>query len=169
MKNKSFTLIELLVVIAVIGMLASIVLVSLGPARAKARDAQRKQNLAQLAKAMQLYWADHGQYPAMDCIESPWWNCWGEPNWTCADHPNSLQCYLVEGGYIGSMPHDPKFYDDGRACSVPTNSYGYAYCSDGNRFFFCTRLETETIPQQSRPCCTEFCNYFIGDWSPMPP
>jgi len=47
-------LIELLVVIAVIGLLASIVLVSLGPARKKARDARRQADLKQISLAMEM-------------------------------------------------------------------------------------------------------------------
>ncbi|MEK7512959.1 MAG: type II secretion system protein [Patescibacteria group bacterium] len=40
MKKGGFTLIEMLVVVAVIGILASVTLVALGPSRAKARDAR---------------------------------------------------------------------------------------------------------------------------------
>lgn len=60
-KQKGFTLIELLVVIAVIGMLASIVLVSLGPTRAKARDARRITEVRQMALALEQEAADGGE------------------------------------------------------------------------------------------------------------
>ncbi len=59
-KQKGFTLIELLVVIAIIGILATIVLVSLNSARVKARDARRSSDIRQFALAMEMYYDSAG-------------------------------------------------------------------------------------------------------------
>lgn len=55
MIKKGFTLIELLVVISVIGVLATLVLVSFGPAQKQARDTQRKSDLKQYQTALENF------------------------------------------------------------------------------------------------------------------
>lgn len=72
-KNKSntkkcnlisgFTLLELLVVIAIIGILSSVVMVSMGNAKIKARDAKRVSDITQIQTAVELYYAKYGVYP----------------------------------------------------------------------------------------------------------
>jgi type II secretion system protein G len=63
--KKGFTLIELLVVIAVIGILSTVVLVSLSGVREDARDSRRQSDMSQINLAMEMYNVSVGSYPTM--------------------------------------------------------------------------------------------------------
>jgi len=60
--QKGFTLIELLVVVAIIGILSSIVLVSLNSARARAKDASAKGSMSSMRAAAELEYDNAGNY-----------------------------------------------------------------------------------------------------------
>src|SRR3989338_1745813 len=60
--SKGFTLIELLVVIAIIGMLSSVVLVSLNSARGKGADVAIKANLSGVRTQAEVYYDINGSY-----------------------------------------------------------------------------------------------------------
>lgn len=62
-KKKGFTLIELLVVVAIIGLLATMSIVALNNARARARDARRVADVKEIQTALELYYNDFGAYP----------------------------------------------------------------------------------------------------------
>jgi len=61
--KSGFTLIELLVVVAIIGILAAVGLGQFHTAQKRGRDAQRKENLASITKALEMYYNDYEQYP----------------------------------------------------------------------------------------------------------
>jgi prepilin-type N-terminal cleavage/methylation domain-containing protein len=68
-KKEGFTLIELLVVVAIIGVLASVVMVSLNSARAKGRDARRMSDIKQIQNAIELYISDYGEAPDIFAVD----------------------------------------------------------------------------------------------------
>ncbi len=95
-----FTLIELLVVIAIIGLLATIVMVSVNSARSKARDVKRAADIKQVALALEIYYDTNGSYPTAAAWYGGTGNCWGTvtDNWV----PGLVSTY------ISKLPLDPK-------------------------------------------------------------
>ena len=62
-KPTGFTVVEMIVVVVIIGVLASITLVSYTSIQQKARDNTRTSDIAAVQKALEKYRADNGVYP----------------------------------------------------------------------------------------------------------
>lgn len=65
--SRGFTLIELLVVVAIIGLLASVTIVSLNTVRSKGRDSRRIGDVKTLRAALDSYYINQKQYPLNTC------------------------------------------------------------------------------------------------------
>jgi len=61
--KRGFTLIEILIVVAIIAILASVVLVGLGPTQQAGRDARRLSDLHEVQNGLELYYNKNGAYP----------------------------------------------------------------------------------------------------------
>ena len=149
---RGFTLIELLVVIAIIGLLASIVLVSLSTARKKARDSRRVGDLRQVQLALELYADDNsGSYPGPGtlCAATPCTNAEGSALFT-----GVMGTGLVTK-YLGGLPTDPTNeapatggkqykYVPGNTTSGPTTGQCTAALSCSHYILSVTTEQTET-------------------------
>ena len=110
--KKGFTLIELLVVIAIISLLATFTLFSIENSKKKSRDSRRLADMAQIKKAIELFFDEQGRYPdSSDGISNS-----GQVIGEGDDIDTVLTPYLL------NPPADP--LDDG---STGANDYYYAY------------------------------------------
>ena len=106
--SGGFTLVELLVVIAIIGILATLLLLQLGVARSKARDASRIAHVNQVRSAVEFYFDDNGSFFATTTMSA------------------------LSTKYLTQIPRDPLAADctnnvyDGRV-SGGAQCYGYAW------------------------------------------
>ncbi len=120
--SRGFTLIELLAVISIIGLLSATIMTVLGGERAKSRDARRIADLAQIQRALELYYTENRVYPNFNGVNTPTTaNCTtgGTSNDWCG-----LETALLN--FIPKLPRDPAGFQA---------TYAYYYDADtGNGF-----------------------------------
>lgn len=156
MKQKGFTLIELLVVISIIGLLASVVLVALNGARAKARDVKRIADLRQVMNALALYYDANGSYPTSVGALSP------NVNWSNSNDASWTTLQTLLSTYVAKLPIDPKQDPTGYP---GINNYSYAYFSDNSGtcakqgYMLLYKLENASGPDPGVTLCGTFYQY----------
>ena len=113
-KEKSFTLVELLVVVAVIGILASLLLPSLGKARKKSQSAVCKSQLKQLTVAAYMltednddmlmhYQGNHSAFHSWRWQIAPYLQETSDAQWWNVQYTKIFDCPLYEFTNNGKM------------------------------------------------------------------
>ena len=133
-KKLGFTLIELLVVISVISLLASVIISSLNSARSKARDAQKREELHQIANAMELHYDKYGVYTLFGCGD-----------------PNNIGYFGYEDGGLYRKALSRCLEEEGFLAPSPVNQGNYSYggyiywgCDNWQSYSVSANLENPT-------------------------
>lgn len=70
-KSKGFTIVELLIVIVVIGILATLVIVTFTGIQQKARNSQRQTDINAVDSHVEAFYAQNGYYPTLQDLQTP--------------------------------------------------------------------------------------------------
>ena len=138
-KQRGFTLIELLIVIAIIGILTSVVLISVSGARAKGRDAARISDLEQAVVAFRLHAETYGTFQVSGAG-------YAGRGWFAFEnggtYPDSLSAKLVELGFLPTELHDP-LVPSGAAAANGHRQYMFYFKDDGAKSGGCMFAQLE--------------------------
>ncbi|MFA5000794.1 MAG: type II secretion system protein [Candidatus Paceibacterota bacterium] len=137
-ESKGFTLIELLVVIAIIGILAGIVLTSLGAAKMKAKDVALKEQMSDLRNAIETYATINGSYAEA----LPYYGL-NDNYHRCSNY--AIETYVTDTNIKTSL----KEISNLTGCSNSGTNYNNLciYCkSDINRYLVVAKLPSSPIP-----------------------
>jgi prepilin-type N-terminal cleavage/methylation domain-containing protein len=101
--REGFTLIEILIVVAIIAILASVVLVGLGPTQQAGRDARRISDLHEVQNGLELYYNKCGFYPGTAAAGT----CTAGNNGATSGYTTMSAALVGSGLQITSIPQDP--------------------------------------------------------------
>jgi len=121
--TKGFTLVELLVVIVIISILASISIIAYNGSQGRARDSRRQNDIAELAKGLELYYLDNHKYPTSGgaTVMSNAWNTTADASWQTL--VTALKPYMDN-----NVPSDPTSTSNVNVLTPV--GYNYAYLSN---------------------------------------
>lgn len=104
---QGFTIVELLIVIVVIAILAAISIVAFNGIQERARDSQRKSDVATIVKALGLYQVDNGpMHTGSGCGANG--NGSGYFNYSYGAPGSDMNQCLKTAGYINTDIRDPR-------------------------------------------------------------
>lgn len=127
--QKGFTLIELLVVVAIIGLLSSVVLISLNTARSKARDAKRLADIRQVSAALEIYFNDTGHYFVPTANATTPTAVHTQLGGAAAASPTPATAF---SSYMQTLPQAPTPADG--SCTTSNNPYLYSTDATGSTY-----------------------------------
>lgn len=164
--KKGFTLVELLVVITILGILSSIGLNSFTSSQKKARDAQRKTNLKQIADALETYYNDKGEYPADDDAGSIN-GCGEDAEETCVWGASSFQNTTTGTVYMIQLPQDSTlglsyYYESFTNAGVNNQYQLYARLENTQDISISKDASDNPLVYDNLDCGTKPCNYGIS-------
>lgn len=154
--KRGFTLIEMLIAIGLLGALLTGIIVIINPQTQinKTQDAKRKSDLAQLQRALDLYYNDIGRYPPV----------------TSGYVINNMAWGSAWSTYMNALPKDPD----------PGKTYVYYASGDGQSYWLYANLAYASDPQAcplgrdcphvpgANLCGGKPCNYGISSSNVTP-
>lgn len=140
-QNKGFTLVELLVAVGIIGVLASVSVVSVNSVRAKGRDAKRVSEVKQMQTALEAYFSNSASasYPVVAAKIDKL----GETLVQLCNVPAGFATTANTAGNCGVAGNAPIFMqkvprDPSNGASIGGNAYEYTYESKDAANAACT-------------------------------
>lgn len=135
-KNSGFTLIELLVTIAIIGVLATVILTSIGSVKNRAKEAKVKTEVHEIQTALEEFYIDQGGYPNPNSESSPVFYCVGSDDCMLAGQTINTQLPQSIAKSLSNLASSfPNFLNNNTV--FDENNKGYIYMSCGSGTSLC--------------------------------